>query len=94
VKKTKKNKKLPVKKEKNHYSFQGCDSIKGGIEMPELFRLIYQREGNESEVQVLRNRLNAKRSNPGLDIVGQFVERLPHLQNMTLAEFFKIKVEK
>jgi hypothetical protein len=82
---------VPKKKEQSHYSAAARDSIKGSMKGKELYKAFYGRDGTDSEVQTLINRLNAKRSNPGADIIGDFVERLPHLKDMTLGEFFKIK---
>jgi len=82
---------VPKKKEQSHYSAAACDSIKGKLKGKELYKAFYGRDGSPGEVQTLINRLNSTRSNPGADIVGEFVERLPHLKDMTLGEFFKIK---
>lgn len=85
------HKTVPKKKEQSRYSEAACHSIKGNMRGKELFEAVYGREGTASEVQTLLNRLNSKRSNPGADIIGELTEKLPHLQKMTLAEFFKIK---
>jgi len=82
---------VPKKKELHHHSVAACNSIKGGMKGKELFKAVYGREGTDREVQTLVNRLNPKRSNPGADIIGEFVEKLPYLQSMTLAEFFKLQ---
>ncbi|MBO9492191.1 hypothetical protein J7384_17655 [Endozoicomonas sp. G2_1] len=82
---------VPKKKEANHHSKAACKSIKGQLKGKELFRLVYGREGSDDEVQGLLNRLNHKRANPGVDFVGELVVKLPHLHDMTLAEFFGIE---
>ncbi|OUL59278.1 hypothetical protein [Pseudoalteromonas ulvae] len=79
---------VPVKKEPNRYSAIVCQQLKGKIKGKDLFAKVYGREGTPSEVQTFVNRLNPNRSNPGADIIGELVERLPHLHDVTLAEFF------
>lgn len=82
---------VPKKKEQSKYAEIACETLKGNLKGKELYKIVHDREGTPSEVQTFMNRLNANRSNPGADIIGQMVERLPHLQNMSLAEFFNIK---
>lgn len=86
-----KKKTVPKKLEEHHHAVQGLKSIKGGFKGAQLFKYLYGREGNKKEVQTLLNRLNSKRANPGLDILGEFVEKLPHLHDMTLGDFFNLK---
>ncbi|WP_063382189.1 hypothetical protein [Pseudoalteromonas luteoviolacea] len=84
---------MPRKKEDlgKHFIEHACHKIKDIAKAKELYKKVYGVEGSESEVQTFINRLNANRSNPGLDYIGWLVERLPELQEQTLGEFFGIK---
>lgn len=82
---------VPKKKEQSKYAAIACEALKGSLKGKELFKIVHGREGSASEVQTFINRLNANRSNPGADIIGQMVEKIPSLQGLTMAEFFKIK---
>ena len=81
------NSKLP---NSDRYILAVTKTIKNKISMKDLFYLIYKREGTKNEVQSLTNRLNAKRSNPSLDLISQCIINIPSLQDLTLKEFFHI----
>lgn len=74
-----------------HYIEHACQQVKDIAKAKELYLKVYGVEGSPSEVQGFINRLNANRANPGLDFVGWLVERLPELQDKTLAEFFGVQ---
>jgi hypothetical protein len=53
-----------------------------------LYRQLYGKTGNSNEIQALRNRLNPNRSNPSLSFVGQLVNQVPALRDLTLGDLF------
>ncbi|MBH9739983.1 hypothetical protein CJ419_09595 [Vibrio navarrensis] len=73
------------------YIKAATDNIKSQGTVKELYKAIHGREGDKYEIQILTNRLNANRSNPGADILGLCVENLPELHDMKLSEFFGIE---
>lgn len=79
------------KKEPNTFSVRACETLKSGITGAELYRRIYGKDGTKKDIQVLINRLNPNRSNPGQDITGRIIEVRPELHDMTLADFFGIE---
>lgn len=68
-------------------------AIRGERTWPELYQVLHGTEPEGLQAQQLNNRLNPTRSNPGADMLGFCVERLPELHDMTLREFFGISGE-
>lgn len=75
---------------RQHYIMSATESLKSVASPRELYNALYGNDPSIIELQRFRNRINGRRSNPGADLLGQCVEVLPELHNMTLAEFFGI----
>lgn len=74
----------------DRYIAAAARAIRGGRSWAELYQELHGVPPEGLQAQQLNNRLNPSRSNPGADMLGFCVERLPELHNMTLGDFFGI----
>ncbi|MGI2049921.1 hypothetical protein [Shewanella oncorhynchi] len=74
------------------YSKAALDQIKEAKKPRDLYKLLNDgNEPNKEQLQAFRNRLNANRAVPSLEFVGECVNAIPSLHNVTLREFFDLK---
>lgn len=74
------------------YSTAALNKIKKSKKIRELYKLLNDGEEPSTEqLQTLRNRLNVNRSIPSIEFVGECVNAIPALHDVTLREFFDLK---
>ncbi|MBF6649154.1 hypothetical protein [Methylobacter sp. BlB1] len=85
---------MPKKTETgDQYIKAATDVIKGAGSLRDLYIAIHGNEPSRQELQRFSNRLNPARSNPGADMLGLCVKHLPCLHDMTLRDFFGIRMD-
>jgi hypothetical protein len=72
------------------YTHAALNAIKSVVTAKELFIRLHGREPDRIELQQLINRLNPARSNPGAEVLGEWLAVLPELSDTSLADFFKL----
>lgn len=79
-----------MQEDKKH-THAALNTIKSVVTAKELFVRLHGREPDRIELQQLINRLNPARSNPGAEVLGEWLAVLPELHSTSLAEFFKLQ---
>lgn len=76
---------------KKIYSTAALDKIKKSKKLRDLYKLLNDgEEPSIEQLQILRNRLNVNRAIPSIEFVGECVNAIPSLHDVTLKEFFDL----
>lgn len=74
------------------YSAAALEKIKASMKPKELYKLLNNgAEPSREQLQTFRNRLNVNRAIPSTEFVGECVNAIPSLHDVTLREFFDLK---
>ena len=80
-------------KKDNKYIVAATNSIKKAGSLRELYIKVHGVNPTRNQLQAFTNGLNPARANPGADVLGLYIEKLPQLHKKTLKDFFDLSEE-